>query len=146
MYRGSGVPAIVYNKEVIVLPRPIVDGRDNPFTPITKVYENIDGQLVSDDKRKWRYEPKFEFAKVDQAVINTLLEIYNKTSVVKFIPHIDVPQIAYMVVLEKVDPSDEVHKDGLVLEMRSEKPVGKIPTIDNMISCFQFNRVISHGG
>ncbi|MDZ7795514.1 MAG: hypothetical protein U5N56_00010 [Candidatus Marinimicrobia bacterium] len=146
MYRGSGVPAIVYNKTVIELPRPIMDGRENPFTPITEAYENIDGELVMSDKRQWRYEPKFEFAKVGNDIINWLMEIYNRTAVVKFVPHIDVPQVAFMVLLEVVDPSDEVYKDGLILEMRSEKPLGKIPTIDNMLSCFQFNRVISHGG
>ncbi|MDZ7821576.1 MAG: hypothetical protein U5N26_07050 [Candidatus Marinimicrobia bacterium] len=146
MYRGSGVPAIVYENEVIKLPRPIMDGRENPFTPITEAYENIDGELVMSDKRQWRYEPKFEFAKVDSDTINWLMEIYNKTAVVKFVPHIDVPQVAFMVLLEVVDPSDEVYKDGLILEMRSEKPLGKIPTIDNMLSCFLFNRVISHGG
>lgn len=144
MYRGSDVPAIVYGGTVIQLPRVVKEGRDNPFTPMNEPYENIDGQLVMDDKRQWRYEGKFEFAKVSTSILNTLTEIYNKTAVVKFVPHIDVPQIAYMVVLERVDPTDEVHKDGLILEMRSEKPVNKIPTVDNMISCMQVSRIISH--
>jgi len=146
MYKGTGVPAFAYNGNIIELPRPKAGGRDNNYSQIGESYESIDGQLIPPDPREWRYIAKFEFSKLSNDVINQIIEIYNKSATIKFIPHIDVPQIAYKVILEKVQPSDEVYKDGLVVEMKSQNVVRKIPTIDNMISCFQYNRVIVFNG
>jgi hypothetical protein len=146
MFNGTGVPAIVYKGEIIELPRPKADGRESNYEPLNDPYENLDGELVPPDPREWRFEAEYEFASLSSSVINKLTEIYNKTAAVKFVPHIDVPQIAYVVLIDDVKPSDQVYKDGFKLKMRSQKPVKKLPTIDNMISCFQFNHVIVYNG
>jgi hypothetical protein len=146
MFNGTGVPAIVYKGEIIELPHPKADGRESNYEPLNEPYENLDGELVPPDPREWRYVAEYDFARLTTSVINKLTEIYNKTSAVKFVPHIDVPQIAYIVLLDEAKPSDQVYKDGFKLKMKSKKPVKKIPTIDNMISCFQFNHVIVFNG
>lgn len=146
MFRGSGVPAIIYKRQIIELPHPAMGGRENPFVPLTEPYEDLDGKLVFGEDREWRLEAKYTFVLVDTDKINLLSEIYNKSVPVKFVPHIDVPQVAYMVILDDISPSDEVHKDGLVIEMRSQKPVTKIPTADNMLSCLQFTKITVYDG
>lgn len=146
MFNGTGVPAIVYNGVITELPHPKMDGRESEYTPLSEPYENLDGDLIPPDPREWRFEAELNFVKLDTVVINKLIEIYNKTAVVKYVPHIDVPQIAYLVIVDEAKPSDQVFKDGFKLKVRSQKPVKKIPTIDNMISCFQYNRVIVYNG
>lgn len=146
MINGSGVPAIIYNGAVVQLPRPKEGGRESEFTPMNEPYENLDGELVPPETPEWRFEAEYNFAKITNSIIDTLITVYNKKIPVKFVPHIDVPQIAYIVIIDEAKPSDEVYKDGFKLVMRSQKPVRKIPTVDNMISCFQYNHVIVYGG
>lgn len=146
MYNGSGVPAFVYAGAKTELPRPIKDGRDSAYTPSQEPFENLDDELVYIEPRTWRYSAELEFASLSATTINTLLEIKNKAATMKFIPHIDVPQIAFDVIIDTAEPSDEVTKDGFKLVVRSKKLITKIPTRDNMITCFRVNSVIIHSG
>lgn len=146
MFNGTGIPAFVYDSVIVELPRPIKDGRESSYTPTQDPYENIDGDLIYLEPRTWRYEAELEFSCLSTTIINKLLEIKNKGATMKFVPHVDVPQIAYEVIIDTAKPTDEVDKDGFKLVVRSKKLITKIPTLDNMISCFQFNHVIVYNG
>jgi len=144
-YRGVGNPAIIYEGERVDLPSPKKGGRKETYEPAWKTYENIDGEILSGTNHKWRFVGEYEFGKVEQSDLDTLLSIYNQSSVVKLIPHSDVPVVAYQVIIEEIDPSvidGRINIDTVKIKVKSKSLVSKIPTLDNMVGSIQFTKVI----
>lgn len=145
MYRGVGNPVIIYDGQRVDLPSPKKGGRKETFEPAWKTYENIDGEILTGTDHKWRFVGEYEFGKVGQSVIDALLSIYNRSLVVKLIPHSDIPIVAYQVIIEEINPDSLeglIGVDTVKIKVKSQGLVSKIPTIDNMISSIQFNRII----
>lgn len=147
MYRGVANPAIVFEGQRVDLPNPKKDGRKEQYEPAWKTYENIDGEILTGTNHKWRFIAEYEFGKVEQNILDTLIAIYNRSLVVKLIPHSDVPQIAYWVIIEEIDPAaleGRINIDTVKIKVRGRNLVCKIPTQDNMYGIIQFNRVIKY--
>jgi len=145
MYRGVGNPVIIYGGQRVDLPSPKKGGRKETFEPAWKTYENIDGEILTGTDHKWRFVGEYEFGKVGQSVLDTLLSCYNRSLVVKLVPHSDVPIVAYQVIIEEINPDSLeglIDVDTVKIKVKSKGLVSKIPTIDNMISSIQFNRII----
>lgn len=144
-YRGVGRPIIIYEGQTVNLPSPKKGGRKETYEPAWKTYENIDGEILTGTNHKWRFLGEYEFGKVEQSVLDTLISIYNKSIVVKFIPHSDVPAVAYQVIIEEIDPSaldGRIVVDTVKIKVKSKSLVSKIPTLDNMIGSIQFTKII----
>jgi hypothetical protein len=144
-YRGVGSPIIIFNGVQVNLPSPKKGGRKETYEPVWKTYENLDGEILTGTNHKWRFVGEYEFGKVEQSVLDTLISIYNQSIVVKFIPHSDVPAVAYQVIIEEIDPSaldGRIVVDTVKIKVKSKSLVSKIPTLDNMIGSIQFTKVI----
>ncbi|MDD5231029.1 MAG: hypothetical protein PHC43_06830 [Candidatus Marinimicrobia bacterium] len=143
-YRGVGNPAIIYEGKRVDLPSPKKGGRKESYEPAWKTYENIDGEILTGTNHKWRFVGEYEFGKVDQNVLDTLIEIYNKSLVVKLIPHSDVVVVAYRVIVEEINPEaldGRIGIDTVKIKVKSRELVSKIPTLDNMIKGYMFTRI-----
>jgi len=147
MYRGVGNPVIIYEGNRVDLPSPKKGARQENYIPAWKIYENIDGEIVTDEDRKWRFEGEYEFGGVEQRVVDTLIAIYNRSAIVKLIPHSDVPAIAYKVIIEEISPmplEGIIGVDTVKIKVKSQGLVKKIPTLDNLYGSILFTRVIRY--
>jgi|GEM_PF-2627995 len=144
-YRGVGNPVIIYEGQRVDLPSPKKGGRKETYEPAWKTYENIDGEILTGTNHKWRFVGEYEFGKVDQNVLDTLIEVYNKSIVVKLIPHSDVAIVAYRVIIEEINPDTIeglINIDTVRIKVKSRELVSKIPTLDNMIGGILFTKTI----
>jgi len=143
MYRGSGPPAFRWNKQLWQLPRVLRNERKEKFEPLSKVYENIDEELIPGDPR-FRFQAEYKFAPMSSSLVDVLVTIYNRGGTIRWIPHSDFSVVAYDAIIEDISPEP---KDGLSvidqvhLKIKSKKPVKKIPTVDNMLGCVLLTRV-----
>ena len=145
---GEGAPVLVWKGYVIELPHPKKGGRKERYVRLNKIYENIHHELMAGDNL-WRFEGEYEFGKVDAGIIDTLLDIYNHTSVIKWIPYGDLPAVAFWCIIDDVNPDslDGIIKlDTMFLKLRSKYPVSKIPTMNMLYGCFMYNRIGIYGG
>jgi len=144
-YRGVGNPVIIYNGQRVDLPNPKKGGRKERYEPAWKTFENIDGVILTENLHKWRFVAEYEFGNVVQNVLDTLIEIYNKSIAVKLIPHSDITMVAYQVIIEEISPETIdglINIDTVKIKIKSREMVNKIYTIDNMIGGILFTRVI----
>ncbi len=134
MYKGVGPPALVWGNTVLELPQPTKTS-DDEYKPETVYHKNILKEIIPGEQQ-WRYDNKYEFAKLPQNTLDTLLAINNRTSVVKWIPHIDFPTIRYDVIIEVVPKNVKglIHVDTATITVKGVFPIYKKPTIDNMIT------------
>jgi len=143
MWLGSEPPVLVYDERVVQLPTPARNGRKERYVPVGKVYENILGELVPRE-RKWRFEAEYEFGVMSEELVDLLLEVYNRSAVVKWIPHGDFPQVAHRCLLVEVEPRSVeglVRFDTVRIKVRSKALLDKIPTVNALFGCFRFNMV-----
>jgi hypothetical protein len=133
MYRGIDVCQFGWKRATYDMPACIKGGRNEVFEPIQDVYENINGELLPQEK-KFRFIGEYEFSTMPSATLSLLLNVYNSQLTMMWAPHKDFSKIAFAV-LATVEPqyvNGVVSLDGLKMTVRSVFPLNKIPDIDNL--------------
>ena len=150
-YTGSKGPVVVYYNDVTNMENPIkvelpqVDKgkRQELYEDVSERYENINGSFISGPPQ-WRFKATYEFSNVVGSHIDTLIDIFNRSTITKLIPHKDFPMIAYNCVIDdlQVLPRDGyIMKDNVKIEFTSKDIVTKRPSIDNLIGCMFAYRI-----
>jgi len=140
---GEGAPVLVWEGYTIELPKPRKGGRRERFVKINPVYENILGELISTENR-WRFEGEYEFGYVDPGILDTLFDIYNKTATVKWIPHNDLPAVAFQCIIDDIEPDSLkgiIRLDTVKIKVKSKFLLTKIPTMNALYGCFRCNYI-----
>jgi len=145
MYRGKEPPAIVLdNGEILNLPKPTRDGRDEKYIPVGQEYENIDGEIIT--KRKgYRFEAEYKFHNFDPNVLEDIIDLYNEKTEIVFIPFSDLPAVRYLCKIDDLQvQSTYSFIDSVTIKIKSKKIIPKIPTTDNMYGVFICYRIIKY--
>jgi len=134
MYKGSAPPGFYYNRELIVLPRPVKEKEDD-FERLTKEYENVFGELIP-GKAKWRYKNEYTFSRIGQDLADLLIEAENRGKPVMWLPHTDLPILKYPALISVTLKGAHglPYLDTAVIRVTGTKILYKKPSIDNLVT------------
>ncbi len=146
MYRGTGVPQFGFSRVSYDMPIPDKGSRSEKFEPIQEIYENIRNELIVGD-RKFRFVGEYEFSSVPSATVETLLNIYNTKSHMKWAPHKDLNKINYNVLIEELDVfpvNGLIDIDGVKIKVKSLFPISNVPSINTLYALTNYPRMVSY--
>ena len=150
-YTGSKGPVVVYyndpsdmsNATKIELPQVDKGKRKETYEDVSERYENINGTFISGPPQ-WRFKAEYEFTTITGTMVDSLIDVFNRSTSIKLIPHKDFAMINYSCVVDdlQVLPKDGyVMKDVLNIKFTSVNIVTSRPSIDNLIGCMFAYRI-----
>lgn len=145
MLMGIKPPAYGVGGQFFELPAPGKGGREEKFTPVRKVWENVFGDLIPGE-RAYRFEGVYRWPKMDADIADAFIDAMNSGAIVRWVPHSDFPFIGWNCLVDNVSPlkvGGLVGVEGLEVKLRSVKLIPRIPTIDNMIQGVRLTKAIS---